>query len=110
MALENSLRFLASSPRSLRLGSGFGSRDLKMFRRWRFDGRRVFMSSCLCLHAPWDDVLDVEDLHFWAAKDGDAAGGFFRKPGVNKRVALELGFVPVVDATYAGHMRLLNES
>ena len=60
--------------------------------------------------APWDDVLDVEDLHFWAAKDGDATGGFFRKPGVNKRVALEFGFVPVVDATYAGHMRLLNES
>ena len=60
--------------------------------------------------APWDDVLDVEDLHFWAAKDGDAAGGFFRKPGVNKGVALEFGFVPVVDATYAGHMRLLNES
>ena len=60
--------------------------------------------------APWDDVLDVEDLHFWAAKDGDAAGGVFRKPGVNKRVALEFRFVPVVDATYAGHMRLLNES
>ena len=58
----------------------------------------------------WDDVLDVEDLHSRAAKDGDAAGGFFRKPGVNKRVALEFGFVPVVDATYAGHMRLLNES
>ena len=57
-----------------------------------------------------DAPCDVEDLHFWAAKDSDAAGGFFRKPGVNKRVALEFGFVPVIDATYASHMRLLNES
>ena len=41
--------------------------------------------------APWDDMLNVEDLHFCAAKDGNAAGGFFRKPWVNKRVALEFG-------------------
>ena len=36
--------------------------------------------------APWDDVLDVEDFHFWAAKDGDVAGGFFRKPGVKRKL------------------------
>ena len=54
-------------------------------------------------------MLDVEDLYIWVADYGDATGGFFGESGVDKRVALEVWFIPVVDTAGTCHMGLLDE-
>ena len=84
MALENSLRFLASSRRSLGLGFGFGARDLKMLRRWRFDGRRA-----------WRVLVRGILRGFWCAGFEDVTALAFRREAGLEGYQLVVGIVDI---------------